>query len=688
MPNRLLNEKSPYLLQHANNPVNWYPWGEEAFEKARTEDKPVFLSVGYATCHWCHVMERECFEDLDVARVLNDYFVAVKVDREERPDVDQIYMSVCQALTGRGGWPLSVLMTPEGKPFFAGTYFPKTSRMGMPGFLDILLQVAGLWKNDRNRLSKIGQQVTHAIQPKKSTANGRAPDLELLRNGYLQLQSAFDERWGGFGGAPKFPTPHHLTFLLRWHRRNPGSEALKMVEKTLQCMRDGGIFDHLGYGFHRYSVDERWLVPHFEKMLYDQAMLAMAYTEAFQVTGHPAYSRVVREILEYVLRDMTHPHGGFYSAEDADSQGEEGLFYVWTPQEIRQVLGEEKGEIFCSYYDISASGNFENGMSILHVSRPYAAVAQRFGMNVDQLKDLLQDCRRRLFDVREGRIHPLKDDKILTSWNGLMIAALARAYQVLHDPGHLEGASRAAHFVLDKLRDSSGRLYRRYREGEAAHRGYADDHAFFIWGLLELYEATFETPYLEHAISLQQVMLEHFWDEESHGFRFSADDGEQLIVNDREIYDGATPSSNSVAALNLMRLGRLTGNVMWEERADRVLKAFSGLVGDYPSAYTQFLNAVDFSIGPNKEVVFVGERGDSETEEMIRFLHTVFDPGRVTAFKDTSGQTGDLGRLAPHAAALEPVHGKTAVYICENHACRQPLSGLAELRNAFLADGG
>lgn len=629
MPNRLAKEKSPYLLQHADNPVDWYPWGEEAFRKALAEDKPIFLSVGYATCHWCHVMERESFEDEEVAGALNRHFVSVKVDREERPDVDHIYMTVCQALTGRGGWPLSILMTPARKPFFAGTYFPRSSRMGMPGFLDILLQVAKLWSDDRHRLAQMGEEITRAIQPKGESGGATQLGGDTLEKGYNQLRSAFDERMGGFSGAPKFPTPHHLTFLLRRHRRRPESDALKMVEKTLVSMRDGGIFDQVGFGFHRYSVDDRWLVPHFEKMLYDQAMLAMAYCEAYQVTGEPIYARVVRETFEYVLRDMKDMAGGFCSAEDADSEGEEGLFYVWKPDQVRELLGDDHAGIFCNFFDITPVGNFEDGRSIPHVAKPQPLFARLHGLDPRELEKVLEDGRRTLFAAREKRIHPLKDDKVLAAWNGLMIAALAKGYQALRDPSYLEAASAGAAFVLGQMTDGAGRLFRRYREGEVANPGYADDYAFVIWGLIELYMCTFEVETLKAALELQGHMLEHFWSERHHGFHYTADDGEELIVRDREIYDGAVPSSNSVAALNLLRLARMTGNVDFEEKADALMKSFSSLVADYPMAYTQFLNAVDFSLGPTSEVVIVGDDRDVETRAMVEALQRPFHPRRV-----------------------------------------------------------
>ena len=529
--NRLINEKSPYLLQHARNPVNWYPWGEAVFQKARQEDKPIFLSIGYATCHWCHVMAHESFEDEEVARILNKNYIAIKVDREERPDIDKIYMSVCQALTGRGGWPLTILMTPEGKPFFAGTYFPKTARMGMPGLIDILNQIAAMWEKDRARILKTGQEITNAIQP------GSDPDspahvvsVDTLKKGYSQLASRFDPKWGGFGTAPKFPTPHQLTFLLRWHRRSADPQPLKMVEKSLDAMRHGGIYDQIGSGFHRYSVDEQWLVPHFEKMLYDQAMLAMAYIEVYQATGKARFGKVAREIFAYVLRDMTAPEGGFYCAEDADSEGKEGQFYVWTPAEIKGYLGDVLGDLFCRFYDITEKGNFEEGKSIPHMPLTLEAFAQREGMDPAKLDTALKDARARLFDIRKKRVHPLKDDKILTSWNGLMIAALAKGYQALGDEPYVDAARKAADFILKNLRTSDGRLLRRYRNGEAAYPGYLDDYAFMVWGLIELYEATFEVTYLEAAIALNREMIDIFWDKKGGGLYFTGKGNEALIT--------------------------------------------------------------------------------------------------------------------------------------------------------------
>ncbi len=674
MSNRLIKEKSPYLLQHAENPVDWHPWGEEAFRKAKEEDKLVFLSVGYATCHWCHVMEHESFEDEAVARLMNERMISIKVDREERPDIDDVYMTVCQALTGQGGWPLSVFMTPERKPFYAGTYFPKQSRLGMPGFVDIITQLSNLWEKDRNKIFTASEQITSSLQPKKGGQDWAALDIETLRKAYNQLNRVYDHSFGGFGEAPKFPTPHHLTFLLRWHRRHPESEALSIVEKTLDSMRDGGIFDQVGYGFHRYSVDQRWLVPHFEKMLYDQAMLAMAYAEAFQLTGNSRHAKVCREIFEYVLRDMTDPQGGFYSAEDADSEGKEGLFYVWTPREIREILGEQEGDLFSRFYDITDGGNFEDGQSIPHVLKSVEVFSKMVGIGADQVGALLADAERKLFAVREKRIHPLKDDKILTSWNGLMIAALAKGYQALGDKIYLDAATKAADFVLRTLRQDSGRLCRRYRDGETAFLGFLEDYTFFGWGLIELYESSFELRFLEEAIKINRQMLDLFWDDLDGGFFFTAEDNERLIMRDKPVYDGAIPSGNSVALLNLLRLSRITGATEWEDKAERMLRYFSGMVGDYPSGYTQFLNALDFALGPSSEVVIVGDPELESTRTMLELLHRKFYPNRVLMLKRDGDEGEKLSSLAAFTAELKPLDSKATAYVCENFACKRPIT--------------
>ena len=679
--NALINEKSPYLLQHAGNPVNWYPWGEEAFQKARKEDKPIFLSIGYATCHWCHVMAHESFEDEEVARILNKYYISIKVDREERPDIDKIYMSVCQALTGRGGWPLTILMTPEGKPFFAGTYFPKTARMGMPGLIDILNQIAAMWEKDRARILKTGQEITNAIKP------GSDPDspvhvvsVDTLKKGYSQLASRFDTKWGGFGASPKFPTPHQLTFLLRWHRRSADPDALKMVEKSLDKMRHGGIYDQIGSGFHRYSVDEQWLVPHFEKMLYDQAMLAMAYIEAFQVTGGARFGKVAREVFDYVLRDMTAPEGGFYCAEDADSEGREGLFYVWTPEEIKGYLGDVTGDLFCRFYDITEKGNFEDGKSIPHMSLTLEAFARKEGMDPAKLDAVLKDARKRLFDIRKKRVHPLKDDKILTSWNGLMIAALAKGYQALDDQAFVDAARKAADFILKNLRTGDGRLVRRYRNGDAAYPGYLDDYAFMVWGLIELYEATFEAIYLETAIALNREMVDIFWDEKGGGLYFTGKGNEALITKSKEIYDGALPSGNSVAALNFLRIGRMTGRIDLEKKADQLTATFSREVTAQPVGYTQLLSALEFMLGPTQEIVIAGDLSLDSTRDMVRTVHAAFLPNKVVLLH-RSGPDGErLEALSPFVKEMRPINQKPTVYVCEQYACKVPVTDADKLK--------
>ena len=683
-PNHLIREKSPYLLQHAENPVAWYPWGEAAFQKAKKEDKPIFLSIGYATCHWCHVMAHESFEDEEVAAVLNRHFISIKVDREERPDVDQVYMSLCQALTGHGGWPLSTFMTPEGEPFFAGTYFPKTGRMGVMGFIELLQRVAGLWRTDREKILTGSGEIRQALR--KEVHPGFAEvslDLGVLKKGYAQLERTHDERWGGFGSAPKFPTPHHLTFLLRWFRRNGDPQARKMTERTLEAMRHGGIFDQLGLGFHRYSVDEKWLIPHFEKMLYDQALLAMAYTEAYLALGKEEYGKVTREIFTYILRDMTSPEGGFYSAEDADSEGHEGRFYVWRPGEVRSHLGKEEGDLFCRFYGVSPEGNFEEGTSVLHIPRPVEHFAAGEKMGPGELEKTLERGREKLFHVREKRIHPLKDDKVLTSWNGLMIAALAKGYQALGDPLFSDAACRAADFILGQMRTPQGRLYRRWREGEVAISGFLEDYAFLVWGLIELYEATFRVRYLEEAFHLNRLMIELFGDKERGGFYFSGKDNEALITRQKELYDGATPSGNSVAALNMLRLARMTGKIDLEKEVEGLLRGFSSTVAEAPMAFTQFLNFLDFYLGPSQEIVLVGKPDWETTRSMTAAIQRKFLPNKVLLFRAEDDTGEKLADLCPFVEGMKSRDRKATAYLCEGFSCKTPLTDLAALQGAL-----
>jgi len=689
----LLNEVSPYLLQHAHNPVDWYPWSEEAFEKARKENKPVFLSIGYSTCHWCHVMERESFEDPEVARLMNETFVSIKVDREERPDIDNVYMSVCQMLTGGGGWPLTIVMTPDKEPFFAGTYFPKNGRFGRPGMMQILPRIGDAWTARRDDILSSASEITAALRrsatpspPRQALGEmGDGLDKNTLKIAYEQLAERFDERHGGFDTGTKFPTPHNLLFLLRYWKRSGDSKALQMVERTLQAMRLGGICDHVGFGFHRYATDRRWLVPHFEKMLYDQALLAMAYTEAYLATGKPVYGRTVREILTYVLRDMTAAEGGFYSAEDADSKGEEGKFYVWTEQEIRKVLRDEDADLIVKVFNVESGGNYtdqatreKTGASILHFREPIKDVSASLRMTERELEARLEPAAQTLFAEREKRVHPHKDDKILTDWNGLMIAALAKGARAFGEPEYTEAARRAADFILREMRKTDGRLLHRFRNGEAAIQANVDDYAFMIWGLIELYEATFEAHYLKLAIDFDKHLTEHFWDHESGGFFFTPDDGEQLLVRRKETYDGAVPSGNSVAMLNLLRLSRMTADVDLEARAERISRAFAKDVVRRPAGHTQLMAAVDFAVGPSREIILVGDRQGKDTGELLTTLWKQFMPNTVAVLRPKEVTTDGITRMVPFTKNYHAVGGKATAYVCRNYSCKKPVTDPGE----------
>jgi uncharacterized protein YyaL (SSP411 family) len=676
--NRLQYEQSPYLLQHADNPVDWYPWGEEAFAKARREDKPVFLSIGYSTCHWCHVMEHESFEDEEVAELLNDAFVCIKVDREERPDVDNIYMAACQMMKQRGGWPLTIIMTPDKKPFFAGTYFPKESRFGRRGMDELIPSIKDMWANQREQINNTAGQITQALQQTAGTPTGTELGRLELDLAYRQLGQRFDQTYGGFGAGMKFPTPHNFMYLLRYYHRTGDQHALQMVEHTLQQMRRGGIFDHVGFGFHRYSTDRQWLVPHFEKMLYDQALMALAYAETYQLTRNEEYARTAREIFAYILRDMTAPEGGFYSAEDADSEGEEGKFYLWTVDEVREVLDAEEAELFIAVFNLTAEGNFteasrpKSGTNIPHLKSGWARIAAAHHLSPDDLSQKVEKIRHKLFTKREDRIHPAKDDKILTDWNGLMIAALAKAAQVLNQPEYATVAARAADFFISRMRDDHGGLLHRYRNGAAAIPGNCEDYAFLIWGLLELYEVTFEVNYLQQALAFNDDMLQRFWDHEAGGLYFSAEGMDDLIVRQKEAYDGAIPSGNSVAMLNLLRLGRMTGRTELEEKAGRLLRAFSRQVGQTPSQYTMMMSALDFAVGPTNEVIIVGRPGAPDTKKIIAALNGVFNPQKVSFFHADDGSTNELEQLAEFIKYHQAIDGKATAYVCRNYTCELP----------------
>ncbi len=682
-PNRLIFEKSPYLLQHAYNPVDWYPWGPEAFGKAQDEDKPVFLSIGYSTCHWCHVMEKESFEDAEVAELLNDAFVCIKVDREERPDLDSVYMKVCQTLTGSGGWPLHIIMTPDKKPFFAATYTPKESRFGLIGMKELIPKVKDLWASRREELIESALKVTELLKGTETQSRGTSAVEELgfstMDEAYAQLSGNFDEHNGGFGNAPKFPSPHNLTFLLRYWKRTSDRKALQMVEKTLKAMRLGGICDQLGFGFHRYSTDARWLVPHFEKMLYDQAMLTMAYAEAYQATGNEEFGLAAREIITYVLRDMTDSAGGFYAAEDADSEGEEGKFYLWTEEEVKQLLPTDEADFATKIFNVERDGNFEDtitgkktGKNILHLEKSTAQIASDMHTSLQDVQKRLDEVRQRLYDARQKRVRPVKDDKILVDWNGLMIGALSKAAQVFDEPEYANAAKRAADFILKNMRDSQNRLFHRYRDGEAKVTGFLSDYAFLIWGLVELYEAVFDAEYLRYAVELTERMMEHFWDEQQGGFYLTADDADVTLVRTKEIYDGAVPSGNSVAALVLIRLAHMTGETRYEQKAAQLMRSFSSAVSKVPSACTQLMNALDFAIGPSCEVIIVSDSNKADTKRMIDALRSRFAPRKVVLLNSSLGQRQGMPYLDAFAEGLTSKEGKATAYVCCNRVCNPP----------------
>ena len=681
--NHLIREKSPYLQQHAYNPVDWYPWGDEAFAKAKREDKPVFLSIGYSTCHWCHVMERESFESPEIAELLNRFFVSVKVDREEHPDVDHIYMSAVMAMMGQGGWPLTVFLTPERKPFYGATYIPPERRWNMAGMKDILPAIAQAWKEERASLLKSSEELTRALNDRLAqTGPHQAPDASVLDAAFAQAQAAFDDHNGGFGEAPKFPRSHELSFLLRYGYRTGKPEAIHMAAATLDAISRGGIHDHLGGGIHRYSTDAAWLVPHFEKMLYDQALTARAALESYQLTRRPQDAVFARDILDYVLRDLRHPEGAFYSAEDADSEGEEGKFYVWRPQEIEAVLGKDDAWLISRYYGVSAKGNFEHGSTILNVKEPLAEAAASLGIQESVAKERLESAKAKLLAARAQRARPHRDDKILTSWNGLMIAALAYGGSVLDEPRYTDAARAAARFLKANLyRD--GVVLRRFRDGESALPGTLEDYAFFAYGLLELFESTQDPDDLQSALSVTEAMVDRFWDPDGGGFWMRDQKDEPLISGAKEVYDGATPSGNSIASLVLLRLGHLTLNSRWENLGRQTIEAFAGTVTHAPFGYPQFLIAVDGYLGPRQEIVLAG---DPETEAFGR-LHEVvrsrFLPRATRIVHPNAGTAREkIEKLIPALAPYAPVGGEPAAYVCERFACGLPITepdALAEL---------
>ena len=689
MPNRLAQESSPYLLQHKHNPVDWYPWGEDAFAAAREEDKPILLSIGYSTCHWCHVMEKESFEDDEAAAAINDAFIPIKVDREERPDVDNVYMSVCQMMTGRGGWPLTVLLTPDRRPFYAATYLPKRGRMQQMGVMELAERVSDLWETNRDRLLADAEKITSALtdastDPPKATPLG----LDVFEHATRTLSDRFDGDWGGFGRKPKFPSPHNLLFLLREYYRTGSERALEMVTRTLDKMRLGGIFDHVGFGFHRYSTDRYWLLPHFEKMLYDQAMLMMAYVEAYQVTKEERYAETAWDVLRYLERDMVSDTGAFYSAEDADSltpegEKEEGAFYVWTTDELQSVLAEDDAEWVIDVFQADETGNFadestgqKTGANILHLRQPLARAASPAGEAASrdrvETAERWEMIRQTLVEARDERPRPALDDKVLTDWNGLLIAALAKAGRALPDGERFTHRARsAADFLLDTMQ-SDGRLLHRYRNGDVDIQGHLDDEAYLLWGLTELYGTTFDARWLRAAVDRATSMVKHFEDDEHGGFYFTAHDGESLIVRQKEYYDGAMPSGNSAALLGLVRVARLTGRTELEEAADRLIAAASEQVSEQPAGFTGFLLGLHAALADSREIVIAGDLDDSATQELLAVTRNRYLPNTVVLHRPDESDP-EIADIAPFTRPQTTIDGRPAAYVCQNFACQRPV---------------
>ncbi|HXH20511.1 MAG TPA: thioredoxin domain-containing protein [Dehalococcoidia bacterium] len=674
MANRLADETSPYLLQHKDNPVDWYPWGAEAFEKARAEDKPILLSVGYSACHWCHVMEHESFEDPDVARLMNELYVNIKVDREERPDVDAIYMQAVQALTGRGGWPMTVFLTPDGRPFYGGTYYPPEDRHGLPSFSRVLTSIAQVYRANRGDVEKAAGQIQSQLSAVETIRPGN--DLlteDILHVAYGAIAQSHDRVNGGFGSAPKFPQPMTLDFLLRYHHRTKSPGALEIVERTLRRMALGGMYDQVGGGFHRYATDAVWLVPHFEKMLYDNALLARVYLDAYRVTGLGFYRRVSTETLDYVLREMTHPDGGFYSTQDADSEGAEGKFFVWTPEEIAAAL-EDDAEIIARYFGVTDEGNFE-GRNILHVPVPAEEFAALHGMEEQDFDEVLRRAKAKLYEARERRVHPGRDEKVLTAWNGMMMRSLAEAGALLGSERYLEAAARNADFILANLFED-GRLLRSWKDGRAKLRGYLEDYALLIDGLLATYEATFELRYLRRALELADDMVRLFWDDGVQGFFDTATDHETLIARPRDFFDNATPSGTSVAADVMLRIAVLTGDTDRERRAVACLRALAPVVQRAPSGFGRLLTALDFHLRPIREVAVIWPERPEQARPILDVLRESYRPDVVLA----GAREGEGGDLTPLLEGRVAAGGQATAYVCERFVCQAPATDPDALR--------
>ena len=679
-PNRLINETSPYLLQHAHNPVDWYPWGADALDRARADDRPILLSIGYSACHWCHVMERESFENPDIAALMNEHFVNIKVDREERPDLDAVYMEAVQMLTGSGGWPMTVFLTPECRPYYGGTYFPPEDRGGMPGFPRLLAAASQAYRTNKGEIERVtrqlAEQMGQASRPAFQRSGGFTPlTTEVMHAAYSQLATQFDHLNGGFGNAPKFPQPMTPEFLLRYYRHGFNARALEMVELTLHKMAYGGMYDQIGGGFHRYSTDAYWLVPHFEKMLYDNALLSLLYLHAWQITGQPLYRRISEETLDYVLREMTDPAGGFYSAQDADSEGVEGKFFVWTPAELRALLGDD-AELVMGYYGVTESGNFE-GANILNVPRPPADYAASRGVTESDLTAAIARARATLLPVRDERVHPLLDDKVLTGWNGLMLRSFAEAGAAFHRPDYLDAARRNAAFLLDELRDANGRILRTWRHGESRLLGYLEDYAALADGLLSLHEATLEPRWLQEAMRVANGMIDLFWDDAVGGFYDTGNDHETLVIRPRDVFDNAQPCGSSIAADVLLRLGVIAGNDDYTAKGVGPLRGLQPLLGRAPAATGHWLGALDFYVSLPKEIVIVGNPEQPATAALLAEIGQRYLPNRVVV-----GVSDPANPPLPDSPLLHQrglLDGQPAAYVCEHYACQLPVTDAAGL---------
>ncbi len=686
--NRLIFESSPYLLQHARNPIDWYPWSEESLELARTENKPIFLSIGYTTCHWCHVMERESFEDQEVATLLNQDYICIKVDREERPDLDHVYMSVTQMMTGRGGWPMTVIMTPQKVPFFAGTYFPKAS------MIDLLPHFARVWHEEKDKVTEIGQAIISNLAKAKENQAGGDLNASYLDRCFESLSISYDPVYGGFGQSPKFPTPHALSFLLRYHHRTGKKEALEMVQHTIRAIRLSGTYDQIGFGIHRYSTDQEWLVPHFEKMLYDQALFATASLETFQITGDSFYKESCTDTLAYVEQKLSSPSGGFYSAEDADSEGVEGKFYLWGKDEILKILEDKDAELFCELYQLEDEGNYldeathqKTGQNIPHLEQRISEYADKKGIPLEELRHRLEKIRLHLFDIRETRIHPQRDDKVLTDWNGLMISAFARAGQALGNQSYIDRAKRAADFCLTQLRQPSGRLLKRWRLGQSGLPAHLDDYAFLAQGLLDLFEATQQPSYLDHARELIDLSMDLFEDKERGGFYLTARDGEELLTRPKEIYDGAIPSGNSIMALNLVRIWQMSQDRTYFECLSRSFSAFSGFFKANPSGAENFLQALAYTLQPPQEMVLCGNSKDPKFQEFSREINARFLPFKSLFHVTHSPENKELAKKYPHLESFSDID-KPTFFLCKDYSCEKPATELGEVRSRLSNLGG